>query len=198
MLLYMIRHGETGWNQQKRYFGVADIKLNPVGIRQAKRLSLKFKKMRIDCVYSSDSKRASDFAELAFPGRMINKTPGLREMNFGVFEGKTHTQLMDAYPDIYSNWLKDSYNFHIPGGEKLQSFRNRVLKAMGSIIRKNRGNTVAVVTHGGPIRIILNNICGSGNIHGVMPKIAGVNIIKYTKGKASFVLLKGKLQKKHG
>jgi broad specificity phosphatase PhoE len=198
MLLYLIRHGETVWNQQKRYFGASNIGLSSNGIKQGKSLRLELKGVCVDYVYSSGSRRTYDFACLIFPGHRINKTRGLRELGFGVFEGRTHAQLMNECPDIYSRWLKDPYNVRIPKGENFPSFRNRVLNALRRIIRKSGANTVAVVTHGGPIRIILGVIFKSRILHRFMPGLATVNIIKFTKGKASLVLSEGSRRKKHG
>lgn len=198
MLLYLIRHGETAWNRQKRYLSRTDKGLTPLGIRQGKSLRFKLKRARIDRIYSSPSRRAYKFAGQVFPGRRIIKTENLRELGFGVFEGMTYGQLMDSCPEIYSQWLKNPLKIKIPKGEPFKSFRNRVLRTLKRIIRKNKENTVAIVTHGGPIRIILGVISQSWVLHGFMPGLAKVNIIKFTKGKASRILLNGKLIKQHG
>jgi alpha-ribazole phosphatase len=180
MIIYLIRHGETDWNREKRYFGTTDIPLNLKGVRQGKKLRSELKEARVDRVYSSASRRAADFAALVFPEHNAGKMRGLRELNFGVFEGRTHAQLMKEQPDVYSRWIEDPNSVRIPKGEKLAAFRDRVLKAFKRIC-ENGGETVAVVMHGGPIRIILGEVAGDKDVQRVVLGLGKVNKIEISK-----------------
>lgn len=171
--IILIRHGETRWNLEKRYMGLKDIGLNDKGIKQAKKLKVRLIKEKISRVYSSDRKRAFKFAKIIFPALPIEKKAALREMNFGGFEGLTYKENMKKYPKLYSNWLNNPSSTTIPGGDSLYDFRKRIKRFLKKIISLNKNKTIALVTHGGPIRIIISE--------DVPP--ASVNIIEYRGGK---------------
>ena len=182
--LILIRHGETSWNLQKRYLGRADIGLNDKGIKQARSLGRRLGKEKIHKVYSSDARRALKFAGIAFKGLTITKAPGLKEMDFGIFEGMTYEQIMRKYPEIYSNWLRSPFKTVIPEGEDLNDFRKRVMKIFKKIIALNRNKTFVIVTHAGPIRVIIGDILKPGSIWDRTPDLAGINIIEFKKREA--------------
>lgn len=183
--IILIRHAQTEWNQEKRYLGRTDIGLSPEGIKQAQGLSQQLKKEKIHKAYSSDAKRALHSAELCLEGFAIEKTPELREINFGVFEGLTHQQIIAEHPQVYRQWLKDPLKTAIPEGEKFTDFQKRVLNTLETIISGNNHKTIAIVTHAGPIKVILNNIMPAKNIWKIYVQIASINIINYREGKKS-------------
>lgn len=187
--LILIRHGETNWNLQKRYSSDVDIDLNKKGIEQAKRLRQKLTKEKIHKVYSSDNKRTLNFAKVAFRGFPIEKSPKLREINFGIFEGMNHAEIMKKYPEIYNNWLNNPFDTVIPGSESLNNFRKRIIKIFKEIIFHNRNKISAIVTHAGPIRIIVSDILKSKNFWEITSAIASITIIEYKRGKMDIVLL---------
>lgn len=180
--IVLIRHGQTDWNLKKKYLSFTDVDINERGKIQAKKLSNIFDKRRIRRVYSSDSKRAINFARLAFEGIKIIKVPAFREMNFGIFEGLNHKQIMKKYPEIYKSWLKDPFKTVIPGAEKMSSFKKRVLKALNKIASANKNKSAIIVTHGGPIKIIAGHILKTRNIWDIKCDLASVSFI-YFKGK---------------
>jgi len=92
--LILIRHGMTDWNKEKKYCGRRDIPLSDEGKNQALKLSRKLKSVNFDGVYSSDKKRAIQTARIIFKGLRITKIKGLKELDFGVFEGLTHEEIM--------------------------------------------------------------------------------------------------------
>lgn len=181
--LILIRHGQTDWNLKKRYCGFVDLSLNQIGKKQAEGLRKRFKKEKVDKVYSSDKKRAVQSAEIIFKGREIEKIEDLREIHFGVFEGFTHKEVMEKYPEIYRRWLKDPFSVVIPGGEGLQNFKKRIIKAFKKIVTLNKGKAAAVVCHGGPISIFINHILKSKDFWGKIPSSASVSIIEFKNGK---------------
>lgn len=176
--LILIRHGQTSWNARKIYCGAKDIGLNANGKRQAALLNKQFT-VRVHEVYSSDKKRAVQTARIIFNKRKIKQLPGLREMNFGIFEGLNHRQILRKYPEIYSQWLKDPFSVIIPKGEGLYDFRDRVVKAMKKISKLHPKQTVAVVCHGGVIGIFLTYLRNKNNFWKLIPKSGTSTIIKY-------------------
>jgi len=160
--LILIRHGETDWNRNRKYCGFSDIALNEKGRKEAKALSMELENEKIDMLYASGLTRTMQTAEIAFPGKDIKKISGLREMNFGVFEGRSYEEIMQDSPEIYRNWMTDPLDFTIPDGESLNGFAQRVRESLNEILMENKNKTAAIFTHAGPIRIILCDKKGIG------------------------------------
>ena len=153
--LVLIRHGETDYNLEKRYCGFSNPSLNDNGIRQAKVLADKLKNVGIDKIYSSDLERAYETARIVFKNRSIEKTEDFREMNFGIFEGLKSEEILEKYPKLYREWIDDPDKIELPEGEGLKDLSKRVKEKLPLIIPQDNDITIALVTHGGPIRIIL-------------------------------------------
>ncbi len=153
--LILVRHGETGFTEQNKYCGHCDAPLSGRGIRQARRLHEKLKKLKVDKVYSSDLLRTMQTAMLTFRNNYVIKNEGLREIDFGRLCGLTFEQAEKGYPDIYKTWMENPKSLKVPGGESVRGFAKRVLATFKDIAKDSAGKTVAIVSHGGPIRIIL-------------------------------------------
>ena len=90
MKLYIIRHGETSWNVERRLQGASDTDLNENGIALAAITGAAMKEIPFDCCFSSPLKRARETARLVLAGRNIPVTEDerLREISFGEWEGR--------------------------------------------------------------------------------------------------------------
>lgn len=186
--LILIRHGETDWSVQKRYCGFKDIGLNSAGIEQAEKVYGRLRDEKVDRIYSSDLRRALDFAGIIFKGMIVEKMPELREINFGVFEGLAYEDVMKRHPGIYGNWLKNPYEVNIPKGEIFSDFKRRVESALDKIISVSKGKLAAVVTHAGPIRIIAGNILKPKSVWDIKPDLASISIIEFRNDKGKVAL----------
>jgi len=157
----LIRHSQTDYNLENRYCGFKDIGLNKIGKAQARRIGVKLKDLKIDKIFSSDLKRSEQTAKIIFANRCrIVKNKNLREINFGIWEGFNYKQILQRSPATYKKWLKNPFSVDIPSGEKMSHFINRIKKELKNIIKNNSDKTVALITHSGPIRIILNTVLG--------------------------------------
>jgi alpha-ribazole phosphatase len=158
MRLILIRHGKTCDNLKRKYSGIRDIGLTRVGWQEAKKIEEKIKGLKVDRVFCSDLKRSWQTAEIIFSNRTckIIKNPHLREINFGIWEGLTYSQILKRFPAIYKKWLADPFSMDIPSGQRLSSFIQRIKKELRKIVNSNKKQTVALVTHSGVIRVILN------------------------------------------
>lgn len=157
----LIRHGQTSWNLEKRYLGKTDIGLDDVGVQQAALVRDELRSEKIDRIYSSDRKRAIDFASLVFGDRRIETVPDLREIDFGSFEGLTYKELMLYYPGLYTSWINDPMSTSIPYGESGHGMKARVNAAIDKIVKENAGKVLAVVTHAGPMAVIRQTFSGA-------------------------------------
>ena len=153
-LMLCIRHGETDWNAARRIQGHTDIELNARGLAQARALAQALAGQTLHALYSSDLRRARHTAEpLAREcGLSLGFEPALRERAFGSFEGRSFTELESLHAQDCERWRKRDPHWGAPdGGEALQAFHERIRGALLSIARRHRGQTVAMVTHGGAL-----------------------------------------------
>jgi len=182
--LILIRHGKTDYTEKQKYCGHENIPLNNSGVEQANRLRVRLKRMKIDTVYASDLSRASQTAEIAFPKRRILKRARLREIDFGQFSGFTFEQVGRMYPDIYKAWLNNPADARIPDGESLAGFAKRINDCFERICKQNPKRAVAIVAHGGPIRIILLSLLKKGleKFWDIEQHAAAINIAEFKNG----------------
>jgi probable phosphoglycerate mutase len=159
--IWLVRHGETPWNAERRVQGWEDIDLNETGVEQARALGRHIKKLtqagqRLDAVYTSDLKRAHATAQTVARevGLPLNIHEGVRERHFGVLQGLVYDE-MDAHaPEAAAIWRARDPNAELPGGESLGFFYARVVEAINEIAARHVGQCVMVVSHGGAMDII--------------------------------------------
>lgn len=156
--LWLIRHGETDWNAQRRWQGQSDVPLNALGRQQAQALAKRLSKQRFDAVHSSDLSRAYETAQLVFPHYTITPEPRLRELNFGSFEGKTWEELQEAEAAMLRRWREDPYACQPPGGEQ---FGQVVERTKAWYLELPPSGKIAAVAHGGTIRALTYAITGT-------------------------------------
>jgi broad specificity phosphatase PhoE len=164
--------------------------LNNKGIWQSKKLAAKLKDIRIDKVYSSDLIRAYQTAKIIFKNNSIEKLADLREMNFGLFEGLKYQDIVRKYPTLYRDWVDNPEKVRIPAGEGLKDLSKRVKERLSFILSQYEGKTLAVVTHGGPIRVILCDALkfDVNMFWKIRQEIGALNIIDYAKESAPVVV----------
>lgn len=184
-----IRHGHTTWNTKGRYCGLSDIELNTKGKRQARQLYRIMRKQMIDDVYSSDSRRALNFAEIVFKGSHIKRVTELREMDFGIFEGLTYDEIMTKYAKVYKRWLENPFAVVIPDGESLKHLKDRTNRALSKIVSRNKNKVIAIVTHAGPIKMVLSSILKTKDIWKLKPDLGSLNIVEFRNNRARIMLL---------
>lgn len=153
--LLLIRHGETAWNAEHRIQGHLDIPLSATGIRQAASLGERLAAETVTAVYSSELARAW-LTAVPFAARLgldIVPDSRLRERSFGVFEGLTVDEIAARHPEGFRRWRERDPAWAIDEGESGQQLIDRVLSALDDIASRHRGETVAVVTHGGVLDV---------------------------------------------
>lgn len=122
MLIVLLRHGQTAYNEQRRYQGAADVPLSPAG-----RAALKKADFETETVYVTPLCRTAQTARILFPHARQIVVPALREMDFGVFEGRTYDEMKgDA---AYCAWLDSGCESACPNGESKAVFCKRVCRA---------------------------------------------------------------------
>jgi len=156
MELYFIRHGETDYNDQKRYTGAADIPLNAKGIQQVLHLKEQLTDLKPDFAYCSDLKRTVQTMELLDFQIPIRYTPQLREINYGIAEGMTYAEFKEKHPGMSMGWNEHWETFRFPGGESYLEMSGRVTAFIDKQVFCEKGQTGVIVTHGGCICAVLS------------------------------------------
>jgi alpha-ribazole phosphatase len=150
--ILLIRHGMTAGNLEKRYIGRTDEPLCASGEAQANALAPSLP--RCDIVFTSPLFRCRQTAGILFPEQEIHIIQDLRECDFGLFEGKTASELV-SFP-AYTEWLSTKCTAPIPGGEDVSAFKARSARAFArAAFDLPESYIAAFVLHGGCIMAIL-------------------------------------------
>jgi alpha-ribazole phosphatase len=194
--LYLIRHGEVEGAGTSRYNGHADVSLTALGKAQYARMQERLAETNITACYTSDLKRCRWGADLLSAGLGIEpvRKPNLRELDIGIWEGMTWTELMGKYPEEWRARLADIVNYRVPGGENLIDLQGRIMPVINGIVERHRGEEVLVVAHGGVNRVVLLNAVGAplSALFNIEQTYCCLNIIDYyADGKTVIKLLNG-------
>ena len=156
--LLLIRHGQTDYNLEHRFYGRIDTPVNALGIEQAKSLAVELKSRPIDVIYSSPAQRAQMTAQ---PVAETHSLPLLTddrlwEMDFGRWEGLTFIEAQELDQASWDSWRAGDLADAPHGGETYEQVGDRALEWLDSV-RGNytSGETVAVFAHGALLQCLL-------------------------------------------
>ena len=159
MRFIFVRHGETEWNVTGRYQGQTDVPLSEKGRAQAEALGKRFADIHVDEVYSSPLKRAYDTARaIAEPkGLPIHKVDGIKELNFGEWDGLTKEQLTEQFGEAFVKYRIEPFHYPMAGEGTLNRAKLRVGAALEDIKEEFRhtDKTIVVVAHGGILKLAI-------------------------------------------
>ena len=163
--VYLLRHGKTAGNLEKRYIGRTDEDLCDEGIRELQGKT--FPKM--NRIYVSPMKRCLETVTVFFPEQEAEVREDLREIDFGEFEGKNYLELSGN--EKYQKWIDSNGTLPFPGGESREAFMDRTVEEMTGVLkaylqerveeteRQVEEECIAFVVHGGTIMAFLSNYC---------------------------------------
>jgi uncharacterized phosphatase len=156
--IYLVRHGETDWNVQRKYQGSTDVPLNAVGREQATILGAWLaedaSRFPGTAIVSSPLSRAFVTAQAiaaarGIPTGAIVPDPDVQERSYGVAEGYTLEEREARWPD--ADW---------EGLEPWEAVAKRAMRALGKVLAARPGEATFVVCHGGLINAILAELSG--------------------------------------
>ncbi len=156
--LYLVRHGETDWNAQRRIQGSTDIPLNQVGREQAETTGELLARRSWDGLFSSPLSRARETASIIGANidiRDIEIIDAIAERNYGEAEGLDWEEIERMFPG----------DTPVPGRETHAEVAERVMPALLTLARRHPAQSLVVVTHGGVIRSVLG-VVDPGVSHG--------------------------------
>lgn len=163
MDLYLVRHGETESNRERRYQGWTESPLSQEGILQAEKAAHFLGRQNLSGLYCSDLNRAFHTARVIgnSSGLKPEVTPLLREINFGRWEGMTFDEIEQQWGNEIRDWLDDPFNRSAPDGETLDQVCARMKSFLDHLeAQAINGESIAAVSHGGSIRALLFYVLG--------------------------------------
>ena len=195
MRVWLLRHGETDYNAQQKYLGRTDLPLSERGRKALARAEL-----APEVVYVSPLRRTAETAEILFPRARQIAVPGLQEMDFGLFEGKSWKE-MERLP-AYRAWVDGGCVDAPPGGESRAQFCHRICAAVQDLLdgaAAAGAERLVIVAHGGTQMAALEGFalprrayfdwrapCGGGFLLDTAPwrsrrRLTLVREVRYTK-----------------
>ena len=159
--VFLVRHGQTAWNKERRFLGRTDIPLDDTGREQARRLAATLAPVDFAAIYTSPLSRASQTAEAIATDRSITIEPvaGLTELNQGELEGRYGADLETEFPEFYAQWKADPTHARVPGGETLAECSERANAALADLLSRHEPHhAIAVVAHRVSISAILASV----------------------------------------
>lgn len=163
MKFILVRHGETEANIGGIYSGWTDFPLTEKGNKDIQATARALKRYAdIDIIYSSPLNRALSTAKAisAAINKEIQVVPNLKEMNFGIFDGKEREYIQKNHSSEWDSWLKDYVNYRIPQGENLLDVYDRIVDFIDMLIEKDK--SCIIVTHGGIIQTMITHLLDLG------------------------------------
>jgi broad specificity phosphatase PhoE len=156
--LYLLRHGEVEASYHRVFGGKIDMDLSPLGHQQVQALADYFRRHPPHVMYASPMKRVRQtLAPLARQtGLDPIVIPGLREVDFGVWTGLSWDQVYERFKVSAFDWLNQLEAGSIAEAESTAAFRQRVDDGLRQILERSPCKEVAVVAHGGVIRMLLS------------------------------------------
>lgn len=152
MKLYLLRHGETEYNAKHYYQGSRDIPLSDAGREKLRRADFD-----PGVVYVTPLMRTAQTAAVLFPDARVEVVEGLREMNFGIFEGRSDAEMEGE--SEYDAWIASQWQLPCPRGEAWKDFAERSCAALDVLIRTAHAQgrqELVVVAHGGTQMAVLH------------------------------------------
>ena len=182
----LVRHAETEESARGRCYGRLDVRLSPRGLRQAQGLAAALADLPLAAVYASPLARALETARPIAAARGLEPVVGeaLGELDFGELEGLRYDEIEAERPELFRAWMDDPARVRFPGGEGLSDLRARVLPALEEIRARHEREAVAVVAHGGVVRIVLAEALGleDGALFRLDQAEGGVSVVDWLDG----------------
>lgn len=158
----LVRHGRTAWHFPNRYTGSSDIPLDEVGERQAAALAGWSRHAQLTHLVSSPPQRTMTTASAVAreTGLDVALVEELRELDFGIAEGRTVEELKTSHPQAVAAFLADPVEGHWPEGEDPRVRAREAVTALTKIAEQCAGGRALIVIHSTLIRLILCEALG--------------------------------------
>ena len=196
MNLWIVRHGQTAWNIQRRFQGISDIPLDADGIQQAENLAQRLKAIRFTAIYASPLSRSLQTAQIiaahSIDAPPIQTTPDLMEISFGEYEGASIPALEQVLPPDFRTYRYTPSKATLPGGDCIAQRAQQLRSFLDGLDQQyGESDDVLLSAPGYLIRMMLTmfmhasldllNIFRIGN--------TALTLVQYTGGQARIFLV---------
>jgi broad specificity phosphatase PhoE len=192
--IVLVRHGEAAI-EPGRICGRLDPPLSAPGRARIREVARWLGEGEVAAVFASPARRALETARLLADGRAlrIEHVPGLREVDFGAFEGLRWEEASARDPETCAAWLERPHEVTFPGGDGFADVSARALAAMAALRARHATGTLLVVAHAGVNRAILADALGmtAANAFRLDQATGAVNVIDWLEGVAVVRLVNG-------
>lgn len=160
--LYLLRHGETASSASGGFCGAIDPDLTPEGHQMAEDFANAYAEHPFTAVYASPMLRAQNTAGplCRLQGLTMKLRPGLKEVSFGAWEGKTTEEVKVTHPEDYLRWSTDAGWNRPTGGERGIDVARRALDVLDEIQATHDSGDVLIVSHKATVRILVCALLG--------------------------------------
>lgn len=192
----LVRHAQTVEEAVGVVYGALDVGLSPAGADHARRLAPAVAALDPVALHTSPRRRATDTAAAlaAASGLPPEILDGIRELDFGAFEGRHYDDLRLEFPDLYQQWMTEPTSVRFPGGECFADLRDRAVTALRSVLSAHDSATTVLVTHGGVVRALLAHALGmrDRDVFRLDQAYGAVNVIDFFDGTPLVRLVNGR------
>jgi broad specificity phosphatase PhoE len=190
--LIVVRHGQTEWNRVERFRGRADVPLNETGLKQAQAVARRIATTwKCEAVYYSDLARtrvtaltiAADCGARAIP------QPGLLDIDYGSWTGLSPDEVAARDPGLWQLWREQPQEVQIPGGEMLNTVRQRAAACMEAAAARHEDGTVVLVSHIVVCRLLVLEALGldTSDFWRIQQETGTINVFEWENGVYSIV-----------
>ncbi|MBI2303474.1 MAG: histidine phosphatase family protein [Chloroflexi bacterium] len=160
--IFLVRHGESTWNETGRYQGRIDTELSIRGQEQVALIAQRLRTVPVTAVYASPLRRALHTAiNVALPqGLEVQVEPDLTEIDHGLWCGLLKEEVEKRFGPLLEMWYRAPAQVQMPGGESLEVVRQRAMSVLARIQSQYPQEGTVICSHDAVIRVILLSVLG--------------------------------------
>lgn len=178
--LIILRHGETEWNREEKFRGMADLPLTENGLQQAGHAARRIAELKPTVIYSSPLRRALQTAEAVgkAAGLPVHREEGLKDIDYGTWQGLSLPEAYNKYRKAYLQWLHSPQLVEFPRGESLPIVQDRVKKLLKFIDENHKDDAILFVTHKVVCKVLVLTLLGADLSHfwQIKQDVAAINV----------------------
>lgn len=162
LTLYLLRHGQTTFSRENAFCGSLDPELTPFGVDMAQAFANAYSSTPWNAIFCSPMQRTKATAKPLCEalGMQLELRDGLKEINYGKWEGQSVEKVSGEYHDDYIRWSADPAWYPPTGGELAVAIAARAMLVIEEIKQRHNSGNVLIVSHKATIRIMLCNLLG--------------------------------------
>ncbi len=147
--IYLVRHGETDLNRDKRFRGHSDVPLNEDGVLQAAGAARMLKLADVTSIYTSPIRRSVETATAiaVVTGARMETDDDFVDIDYGEWQGLTVEEARRKNAGEYEAWERDPGSFTFPGGDSIAAVTDRLRPAFARLVEREQEGPFAVVSH---------------------------------------------------